>query len=226
MIRSCMHARFGLAAAALAATLPWSTPAFGERHALAVKVGLLGVGIEYAYSPVERWAVRFGLNGAQTGFEAEESGIDYDVNHVFDSAVLAVDFYPSGDRVRVSAGMLHNDNRLDVESRSRGTIDIGGNVYDADEIGVLSGRVDFDDRAPFVGVGWDASRRPGRRVGWAVDIGVLRQGDPRVELAASGPITALPGFAADLAREEAELADSLDRYDLLPFATFAVVIRF
>lgn len=227
MIRIGMNSRKQRALLVLAAAgAAFSAPAAGERHSVGLKAGLLGFGVEYAYAPADRWAVRGGLNAARLGFDTRESGIDYDVDLVFDSVSLAVDFHPSGGALRVSAGLLRNENRFDVESRSRGQITIGGDVYDASEVGVLLGRVDFDEHAPFVGIGWDASRRRGRRIGWSLDVGLLRQGSPRVALTATGPISELPELQSDLAIEEAELADSVDDFKLAPYGALGIVIRF
>src|SRR5690606_16009311 len=79
-----------------------SAPAAAERHAVALKAGLLGLGLDYAYSPVERWALRVGVNRTQFGFDAEESGIDYDFDLVFDSTSLAIDFHPTRGALRLS----------------------------------------------------------------------------------------------------------------------------
>lgn len=230
MIRSCMISQryvrfvsFGLmgGAAALA-----STAASGEDHALAAKAGLLGLGIEYAHSIGDRWAVRIGWNGSELGFEAEESGIDYDFDFVWDSAAVAVDFHPGGGAMRLSAGLLRNDNRLEARSRIEEQITIGDTGYDAEDVGELTGLVEFDDTASFAGVGWDWTRRRTRGIGVSLDIGILQQGRPRVALEATGPIADLPQFADDVESEEAELADAVEDFDLMPFAAVGIVFRF
>lgn len=199
--------------------------AAAEDHALAAKAGLLGLGLEYSHSIGDRWAVRLGWNGSQLGFDAEESGIDYDFDFVWDSVTVGADFHPTGGPLRLFAGLLRNDNRLEAQGLVADAITIGGTTYDADDVGTLTGRVTFDDSAMFFGVGWDWSRRT-RRVGVSFDLGVLNQGKPAVSLMASGPIASLPEFAADIAAEEAELTDAIDGLELLPFATLGIVFRF
>lgn len=200
--------------------------AWADDHALAAKAGLLGLGVEYAHSIGERWAVRVGWNGSELGFDAEESGIDYEFDLVWDSLAVGVDFYPTGGALRVFGGLLRNDNRLDAQGVLNDQITIGDTTYDSEAVGTLVGRVDFDDRAPFLGIGWDWSRRGARRVGVSFDVGVVSQGDPRVSLAVTGPIADSPDFEDDLAAEEAELRDAIEDFDLLPFATLGVVFRF
>lgn len=213
--------------AVLAAAAVLAAPvASAEKHALAAKAGLLGLGVEYAHSIGDRLALRIGWNGSQIGFEAEESGIDYDFDLVWDSAAVTLDFHPRRGPMRVFAGLLRNDNRLDAKGLLNDQITIGDTTYDSDDVGTLIGRVGFDDTATFLGVGWDWSRRGSRRIGVSFDVGVLRQGSPVVSLRATGPIAGFPEFADDIAAEEAELADAIEDFELLPFATLGVVFRF
>lgn len=196
-----------------------------EGHAIAAKAGALGLGLEYTYSLTERVGLRLGLNGSELGFDAEESGIEYDFDLVWDSVSVAVDFHPLRNPLRLTGGLLRNDNRLEAVSRSAGNITVGDTTYTPAEIGTLTGRVAFDDTAPFVGIGWDWSRQT-ERFGVSFDLGVVRQGTPQVSLQADGAIVGDPAFASDVAAEETELADSLEDFDLLPFASLGLVFRF
>src|SRR5690606_31265051 len=229
MIRSCGRRRrervVSYAVLATAAALA-SEGALAEDHAVGAKAGLLGLGVEYAHSIGDRWAVRVGWNGSELGFGAEESDIDYDFDLVWDSLAVGFDFYPTRGALRLSAGVLRNDNRLEARSVLDDEITIGGTTYAADDVGTLTGLVKFDDRAFFAGIGWDWSRRRTRGVGVSFDIGILSHGSPKVSLRASGPIADIPEFEDDLAAEEAELADEIGDFDLLPFATVGVVFRF
>jgi hypothetical protein len=214
---------------ALCAIVVWvgggHAAAHAEGHAIAAKAGFLGLGVEYAYSFHERFGVRVGWNGSKLGFDAEESGIRYDFDLVWDSLSVAFDFHPTRGPLRVSGGVLRNDNRLEAVARTSDGYTIGGTTYAPDEIGTLSGRVEFDDTAPFVGVGWDWSRQR-QRFGVSFDIGVVKQGAPRVALSADGAIAGDPAFSSDIAAEQAELEQSLDDFDVLPYASFGIVFRF
>ncbi|MBN1237240.1 MAG: hypothetical protein JXB36_02000 [Gammaproteobacteria bacterium] len=214
-----------MSSAVIAVAVAASQAALAEDHAIAGKAGLLGLGVEYGYTINERLGVRVGLNGSEYGFDAEESGISYDFDLVWDSLSVAVDLHPTGGPLRVSVGLLRNDNRLDAVGRSADGYTIGDTTYTPAEIGTLTGRVGFDETAPVVSVGWDFTRN-GRRLGVAFDIGVVDQGSPEVALSADGGIIADPGFAADIDAEEAELQGSLGDFDLLPFAALGLVFRF
>lgn len=208
-----------------AASLALAGTAWAEGHSVAAKAGALGLGVEYAYLVTDRVAVRFGLNGSEYGFDAEESGIEYDFDLVWDSTSVAVDFHPMRGPFRLTGGLLRNDNRLEAVSRAADNVTVGDTTYTPEEIGTLTARVEFDDTAPFAGIGWDWSRKR-RRFGFSFDMGVVKQGTPRVSLTADGPIVSQPQFADDVDAEEAELSASLDDFDLLPFATLGLVFRF
>jgi hypothetical protein len=181
--------------------------------------------VEYTRNLSDRWAVRGGVNGSQVGFDGEESGIDYQFDFVWDSLSVGVDLHPLKGPFRVSAGVLHNNNGLDGESRPTSNVTIGNNTYTPAQVGVLTTTVGFKATAPFLGLGWDWSRKR-NHFGMSLDLGVLDQGSPRVALRGSGSLLGDSAFQADIAREQSELRDSLSDFDLLPYVTVGFVIRF
>jgi hypothetical protein len=196
-----------------------------ENHAVAAKAGLLGVGLEYTYTVGDRLAVRGGINGAQYGFDATESGIEYDFDLIWDSLTANVDIHPLKGPFRISLGLLSNDNGLEASSRLASSLNVGGTVYTPSEVGTLRAVVEFDSTAPFVGLGWDWSRKT-RKFGVSFDIGVVNQGSPRLTLVADGDLIGDPTFADDLETERLELQAELEDFDLLPFAALGFVFKF
>lgn len=199
--------------------------AVADNHGVALKAGALGLGIEYTYTLSERLGVRGGINGSQYGFDASESGIEYDFDLIWDSLSVAVDFHPRKSPLRLTFGVLSNDNGLEATSRLAGNVNVGGTTYTPAEVGTLQADVGFDSTAPFAGVGWDWSRSQ-TRFGMSFDIGVLSQGSPVVNLNADGGLIGDPAFQADLAAERLELQTDLDDLDLVPYATLGFVFRF
>ena len=130
--------------AAVSVLVLGQSAAFAEGHAVAAKVGALGLGLEYSYQVSERFVVRAGVNGSQVGTDAEESGIDYDIDLVWDSLSVAFDFHPTRGPLRLTAGLLKNDNRLETTARLSGNTTIGDETYTPQEIGSLTGEVGFD----------------------------------------------------------------------------------
>ena len=200
--------------------------ALAEGHAVAVRVGALGIGPEYTYELNDRVAFRGGIYGAQLGFDAEESGIDYEFDVVWDSLAVGVDFHPLKSALRLSAGFLKNDNGLRAVARPTSNETIGDTTYTPSQIGTLNGSVGFDDTAPFLGVGWDWSRDK-RIFGMSFDIGVLDQGDPVVTLTGNGTLLGDPAFEQDINDEAAQLRSSLDGdVDVVPYMSLGFVFRF
>jgi hypothetical protein len=215
-----MRYLFGLVACGLIVI----TEAAAENHAVGGRVGLLGIGVEYSYRLNDRISVRGGLNGSGLSFDETESGIDYTFDLDFDSLYAGVDIHPLKGKFRVSVGALQNDSGLSATGLLVQNVTVGDTTYQASDVGTLYGRVGFDSVAPFVGFGWDWLHD--KKVGLALDIGVLNQGSPAVTLGATGPIADDPGFISDLETERAELQQSLDDLDLYPYAMLGFVVRF
>ena len=202
----------------------FSAPALAENHAIGFRMGMLGLGVEYAYRVTDRIAIRGGLNGSGFGFDETESGIDYGFDLDFDSLSVGVDVHPLKGTFRVSAGLLRNDSGLMATGAPAQNFTIGNTTYTAAEVGTLTGRIGFDGTAPYLGVGWDWLHD--KKVGVALDIGLLKQGAPVVSMRVDGPIASDPAFIDDLGIETLELQQSLDDFDLYPYAMFGVVVRF
>jgi hypothetical protein len=215
-----MRRHFGLMVLAAAA----SSPAWAEDHAVGIRAGLLGIGVEYAYRLSDRISIRGGLNGSGLDFDDTEAGIDYSFDLDFDSVAVGVDVYPLKGAFRVSAGLLRNDSSLAATSRATESITIGDTVYQPADVGTVRGSVGFDGTAPYVGIGWDWLRE--KKVGLTLELGVVKQGAPGVSLTADGPIADDPGFAEDLAVEESELEGALGDFDAYPYAMFGLALRF
>lgn len=213
------------AAVVVVALLP-AVEALAEGHAVGLRVGALGVGPEYTHELNDRVAFRGGVFGSELGFDDEQSGIDYDFDVVWDSVAVGVDFHPLKTALRLSAGLLKNDNGLRAVAQPTSNQTIGDTTYTPAQIGTLRGSVGFDDTATFVGLGWDWSRDK-RIFGMSFDLGMLDQGDPVVALTGNGTLLGDPAFEQDINAEEAELQSSLDGdVDVVPYMSLGFVFRF
>ncbi len=216
-----MISRFALTVALI---LAWGS-AQAQEHSVGARAGLLGLGVEYGYVVNDRLGVRIGVNGAGISFDREEAEIEYEFSLTWESFAASVDFHPAAGPFRVTGGILGNRNRLDLVSRPTEDVTIGDQTYSPEQVGTLSAAVRFQRTAPFVGVGWDWSRRS-RLFGVSFDLGLVRQGTPRTSLTASGEYANDPAFADDLEAERRELQNGLDDFRLLPYATVGLVFRF
>jgi hypothetical protein len=58
------------------------------------------------------------------------------------------------------------------------------------------------------------------------DLGVLLQGEPNVDLEATGPISTDPTFQSNLAQEEAAAEDDVKDFDVYPVIALGMSYRF
>jgi hypothetical protein len=198
--------------------------ALADGHAVGLKVGALGVGAEYTHELTDRIAVRGGLYGSQLGVDVEESGIEYEADVVWDSIVAGIDFHPLKSALRLSAGLIKNDNALELVSRPTAPQTIGDTTYTPAQIGTLEGQVGFDDTATFFGLGWDWSRDK-RLFGISFDLGIIDQGNPTVLLRGNGTLLGDPSFQQDIDAEAAQLESEID-VDVVPFLALGFQFRF
>jgi len=197
-----------------------------SKNALGLKVGALGLGLEYTRSLGERLTVRAAAYGSQYGFDSEESDIEYAMDLIWDSFALGVDLHPGKGPFRLSLGYLSNDNRLEAQAAPTQIEVIGDTPYTPQQIGNLYGDIAFDDDgAAYAGLGWDWSRNK-TKFGMSLDLGLVSQGSPVVELRATGTAVNTPAFQSDLEAEEAQIEEDLDDLDIVPYITLGFNFRF
>jgi len=202
-------------------------PAFAADVGIAVRAGSQGAGAEIGVGVTKWFTLRGGVYDLSVSESFEEGGIDYDGDLTLGGVGLLADFHPFRNGFRVSAGFFSNNNEIDLEATPTTNQIIGNNPvpYTPMEIGTLTGRVAFDDAAPYLGIGWGNIAR-GKRVGFVADLGVLKQGSGEVRLEADGLAATIPSFLADLNAEAMEVEDDISDYDLWPVISVGLSVRF
>jgi len=199
--------------------------ALAEGAGLAAKVGLLGFGIEYTQPVGQVFSLRIGANGFTYDFDSTEAGIPYDSELELSSLSALLDWHPGGRGFRLTAGALANGNGIQAVSQEATNIQVGDVVFSGDQVGTLTGDVEVDSLAPYVGMGWDWSRG-GTGFGVYLDVGLLFQGTPTATLTASGPLADDPLFQQELAKEEADFNAAVEDFDLFPVVALGFAYRF
>lgn len=195
--------------------------------ALGVKASTLGAGAEGTVGLLQGLNLRGGVNALSFDFDAETSDVDYDVDADLLSFPIVLDWHPfKGSGFRITGGILINQNEGDAEATTEATYTIGDTVYTAAQLGSLSGKVDFNEVAPYVGIGWGNAVGKDKRWSFSCDFGVVFQGEANIDLAASGPIASDPTFQAELAKEKKALEDELDDYKYYPVISLGVTYKF
>lgn len=191
------------------------------------KAGTLGIGGEVFGSINDSLNLRLGLQGFNYDYDDTYSGIEYDADLELFSGMLLADWFPFGNNFRISAGAMLNENELTVTGTpTNGTFNINGVRYPAALVGSLTGVVDFNTVAPYVGIGYGGAFSDTSNWSFFCDVGVLFQGSPSVTYSATGPLAGNPAFQANLEQERKELEDDIDEYEYYPVVSLGVAYKF
>ena len=214
---------FGLALSGLL----FSTLVTAAGIGVGVKAGTLGFGLEITKGVTSTINGRLGINSYKFDASGSESDIDYDSDLKMDSVAALVDWHPFSGGFRTTAGVLFNNNKLDMTAKLTGSTDIGGTNYTPGQIGTLAGAVSFNDVAPYIGIGWGNAVEQGQRLTFAFELGVLMQGKPKVDLTSTGgTLSSNSTFLDNLATEEQQLEDDLKDFDMYPVISLGLAYQF
>lgn len=192
------------------------------------KTGTLGFGFEFVKSFNGAFNGRAGFNAFDYEFNQVDGDISYDYNLELNTVSALLDWHPFGGGFRLSAGAIVNGNQISgTATPNFDSFNIGGTTYTAEDVGRLDAKVDFNNVAPYFGIGWgNAAGKYSKGFSLSADLGVLFQGDPNVSLKASGTVATQPQFEDDIAREEQELQDELSGFTMYPVASIGISYAF
>lgn len=196
------------------------------RPFLSPTISTLGLGVEAGVRMNDLVGLRLGGNWFQFSFDQEIDEINYDADATLGSVGALLDLHPFGGGFRVTGGARLNFNQAELTGRGEGTVEIDGQVFDADDVGTLDGDVEFDTIAPYLGIGYGGALLGGALI-LTFDLGVMYQGSPDVELTANtGVLADDPALQAALAAEEADIEDDYEDYVFFPVVGLAATYRF
>jgi hypothetical protein len=213
-----------LAAAIIQMPAAFAAEDGGQLH-IGVSGGTLGISPEVGYRFGEHLGVR--ANGGFFNYDRNENidDIDYDGTLKLNSVGVLADWFPFGGSFRISAGARSSSNKIDLTATPTVAVEIGDQFYDPDEIGTLSGGVSFKKLAPTASLGWGGKFKSGFAVGF--ELGVVMQGSPKFDLAASGgTLSSDPTFLAELEDERAQAEEDAEDFKFWPVLQLHFLYRF
>ena len=203
----------------------WSAPAAGQGIAVSGHAGTLGFGVDVSLGLTGPFALRAGASIMPLEPSYEMDDVEYTVAFASPYYMGLLDIYPTGSGFRLSGGAVYFTRDHELSARLIQPAEIGGQTYSPQDVGTLTGVFDTREIAPYVGIGFG---RPGGRrgVGLALDLGVAIQGSPDVRLVASGPVSSVPSFQVNLAREELNIEDDARPFRFYPVLSLGLVVGF
>lgn len=206
--------------------------------ALGASLSTLGLGVQGTFGINRYINLRLTANAASVDNDFEESGTNYKGTVDFSSYGLITDIHPFGGSFYLSAGYLAHDNKIDLTATCPQSCDIDGQSYRSAPDGQIKAAVDFGSGAPYAGIGWGNSMQGGRLYA-KLDIGVLFQDKPQVDLTATGNFqntksglvmnTSNPFFQQEVTNEEKSLQQDIndnDYSELYPVIGLSIGYRF
>jgi hypothetical protein len=200
--------------------------ACAQHVSMGFKASTLGAGLEAGFGLSNYIGARVGVNYFDYDYDGTKDDIDYEFELNLMSVSALLDWHPLGGSFRISGGVLYSENSIDVEAKSSLTYEIGDTTYTAAQVGSLTGEVEFNDMVPYLGIGWDTSFGKSNRFGFIADLGAIYQDSPIVEFTTTGPVSSLPSFRNDLAKEEENLQEDIDSYKYYPVISLGFNYRF
>lgn len=221
----CQHLMVAIVALVAAPTQVASQQPFGDgparRFGVAFHAGTLGLGVDGGFAAHSRVTLRVGVNVFPFDPTATISGIEYTVDLPTPQVTGMVDLFLAS-KFRITGGLLFAGSNLGASGDLVGSVTIGPTVYA--QAGTLTGEIVTNDLSPYIGIGW--GNIAASRFGLFLDLGVALQGQPEVDLVASGPIASVPGLQADLDAEARQFEEDLDLFKFYPVATLGISIGF
>ena len=215
-----MRTVFGLLVVLAIATSPVSVVAQGG-IGIAGHVGTLGIGADAAISPAPGIGLRAGANIMPLEPSATYSGEEFTLELQSPQFTAMIDLYPAGG-FRLSGGFRYSSSNIVLSGDITESVDLGGTNYSLES---LVGTIVTPDISPYVGIGFGNPTKRG--IGIFFDAGVAYQGEPELDLVATGNATTLPGFNADLEAERLEIEEELGKYfKFYPVISLGISIGF
>lgn len=203
--------------------------------AIEPQVSSLGLGLDITARVSENLNARAGFGVFSLSGDYEETDVKYTTDIKLRSGSAVMDIYPLPEtEFRLSAGVVLNGNKGEATAESQtvavGGVDrqvytIGGRTFTAEQVGTLSGDVTFPLIAPFVGIGWGNAVKPGRRLGFTIDLGVMIHGSPEVSLRATNQAVT-PQLQESIDKEIEDLNAKLEGFKFYPVLQIGISYQF
>jgi hypothetical protein len=178
-------------------------------------VSTLGYGLGVGFQTTDSIVTRLGFNRFNKTYTTTSGSINYSGKVKLSSADLLADWHLFGGVTHLTAGLVYNDNKADLTSV--GSYTINGHPY----TGTANSTVSFRKASPYLGFGWSGQAKD-KGLSFTSDFGVLFQGKPKSTVSTTDTNVT----AADLAKAQSDLDDSLKKFRYYPVVSFGIGYAF
>ncbi len=192
---------------------------FTPGSALAQGIGLaghastLGVGgtIGFAVSPMVSVRARASFQP----WEPQRIVDDIDVTATLSPRSYAgfVDVHPFAGSFHLTGGLVQFSAPISVVGQPLASVEINGQMYDPSQVGSVEAVVRTKERAPYAGIGWG---KAAGSFGLMLDLGVVFQGEPQLEVTIDGPFSSDPLFQQNLEAEVTQIESDISDFKYYP----------
>ena len=196
--------------------------------ALGAKFGTTGIGGELTFGLNRFFNLRAGLGYATLGLDMKHGAVKYKTDFKMMSVPLLVDLYPVGGTFRLSAGAyILPTMKADLSTTPKKNVQVGSHTYAPDVVGTLSGKIDGNALAPYLGIGFGNPVSPDKWLSFSLDLGVIIQSyDVSLNSNGAGMTAKLDTFRQDLKKEESNIQKDADKLKLFPVLTLGLSFHF
>jgi hypothetical protein len=206
------------------AIAPGALRAGDANFAVGAKLSTLGIQAEATVGLTETLNLRGSYNFLDFSTDEEFDDVNYDIDIDFSSISALIDWYPFRNSFRITGGVVSHNSDAILDATPTEPERIGDTVYPPEVIGTITGEVEFDDLAPYIGIGFGNPVGEDTGLSFSFDLGVAIQS---YDITLSAPAAALvPGLEDDLHAEEKEIEDDLNDYEIYPVIAFGIAYRF
>ncbi|MEN9437489.1 MAG: hypothetical protein RIR09_2144 [Pseudomonadota bacterium] len=198
-----------------AAALP-SLATAGDMGTVYTQVGLNGLGIGYAKSVSQDWAVRGQYNAlpkqsysGNVGDFGSNAVLNVDIN--WSTLQLLGDWYPGQGGFRLSGGAVLNNNKITIAGT--GTVNNVPNQNVNAEIKMSDGLT------PYLGIGYSTRPKDAKGIGFTYDLGAMFQ-NPKSTL------TSNTANQADIDAQNAIVQDAINNLKVMPAFSIGISYSF
>lgn len=189
----------------------------------------LGGGLELGMPLTESYTARLGFNTFKFSANENSGGLNYSGDLKLSSVTALVDWRPWGGVTHLTAGVIFNNNKLEMNATATGgtNYDINGVIYTANSGDSINTAVEFNKASPYLGIGWSGQPKK-QGFSFSTDIGILFQGSPKATVTASGAWTGAGGETlTDLVADaQNQLNSDLSNFKYYPVISIGIGYTF